>query len=178
MTLSHVLQLGFGLSTALLLMPLQASPAAAETKVQIEARHTQERAACEPMRGNALDICREEAKGRERVAQAERIARSSGSAADAYKLRVTRAETTYALSRERCDDLSGNPKDVCIQEAKAVESKALAEAKLNQTVSEATHEAGEAKRLADYKLAAEKCDAMTGDAKSHCMSMAKMHHRQ
>lgn len=177
MTLSHVLKLGLGLSTALLLMPLQANPAT-DTKLQIEARHTQERAACESMRGNAMDICREEAKGRERVAQAERMLRTSGSAADAYKLRVARAETAYSLSREKCDEHSGNKKDVCIQEAKAVESKALAEAKLNQTVSEATHEAGEAKRLADYKLAAEKCDSMTGDAKSTCISMAKVHHRQ
>lgn len=177
MSLSRYLPLGLGLSAALLLLPLQVR-ASDDTKAQIETRHTQERAACEPLRGNARDVCREEAKGRERVSQAERMLRSSGSAADAYKLRVARAEAAYAVSRERCDDHNGNAKDVCIEQAKAIESKALADAKLGQTVSEATHEAGESKRLADYKLAVEKCDAMAGDAKSNCLSAAKMVHRQ
>lgn len=162
---------------AALLLPLQAH-AADETQLQIANRHTQERNACEPLLGNARDICREEAKGRERVAQAERVSRSSGSAADAYRLLVVRAESAYALSREQCDERSGSAKDLCIQEAKSTESKAMADAKLGKTVSEASHQAGETKRQADYKLAAEKCDTLSGDAKTRCVSSAKMQHRQ
>ncbi len=72
------------------------------------------------------------------------------------------------------DDLAGNAKDVCVQEAKAAETKALADAKLDKKVGEAQTEAADDKRDAAYKVAAEKCDALAGDAKASCVSAAKL----
>ena len=40
------------------------------------------------------------------------------------KVLVAKAESAYAVAKERCDDKSGNAKDVCVKEAKAVESRA------------------------------------------------------
>ena len=77
------------------------------------------------------------------------------------------------MAKEKCDDLAGNAKDVCMQQAKATETKAMADAKLDKQVGEAQTEAMGDKRDADYKVAAEKCDALAGDAKSGCMSAAK-----
>jgi hypothetical protein len=71
------------------------------------------------------------------------------------------------------DDRSGNAKDVCVKEAKAVEAKALADAKLGQEVGKAKLDAAQDKRDADYKVAVEKCGALAGDAKTSCIAAAK-----
>jgi hypothetical protein len=86
---------------------------------------------------------------------------------------VAKAEVAYAIAKEKCDDKAGNAKDVCVQEAKAAETKALADAKLGKEVGEAKTDAADDKRDADYKVAIEKCDALSGDAKSACVSAAK-----
>ena len=125
------------------------------------------------MAANAKDICVEQANGKEKVARAELEAGHSGTVANRNKMQVVKAETAYAVAKEKCDDLAGNVKDVCVKEAKAVEVKALADAKLRKQIGEASADASTDKRDADYKVAAEKCDAMAGDAKSGCLSAAK-----
>ncbi len=60
-----------------------------------------------------------------------------------------------------------------MKEAKAVETAALADAKLGKKVHDARKEATDDKRDAGYKVAAEKCDALAGDAKSNCIATAK-----
>ena len=62
---------------------------------------------------------------------------------------------------------------MCVKEAKAVHTKSRADAKLHMKVGEARMDAAEDKRDADYKVAAEKCESLAGDAKSACMSNAK-----
>ena len=62
---------------------------------------------------------------------------------------VARAEATYAVARERCDDKAGNVKDVCVTEAKANESKALAEAKMGKEIVRAEKDAGTASLAQD-----------------------------
>jgi hypothetical protein len=62
---------------------------------------------------------------------------------------------------------------VCVKEAKAVEGKALADAKLGKDIGEARKEATEDKSDANYKVAIEKCDALSGDPKTNCVSAAK-----
>lgn len=69
--------------------------------------------------------------------------------------------------------MTGNEKDVCVKQAKAVEVKALADAKMGKQITEAKTDAAQDKRDADYKVAAEKCDAMTADAKTACVNAAK-----
>jgi hypothetical protein len=74
----------------------------------------------------------QEAKAKEKVALAEIEYGYSGKGADHTKVLVAKAESAYAVAKERCDDQSGNAKDVCVKEAKAVEVKALADAKLGK----------------------------------------------
>jgi len=57
--------------------------------------------------------------------------------------------------------------------AKAVETKALADAKMGTEIGEAKKDAAVEKRDADYQVAAEKCDALAGDAKTSCIAAAK-----
>ena len=77
------------------------------------------------------------------------------------------------MAKERCDDQSGYAKDVCVKEAKATREKGMADIKANKEIGEARKDAADTKRDADYKVAAEKCDAMSGDAKSTCVKSAK-----
>ena len=130
--------------------------------------------ACASLTANAKDVCVEEASAKQTVARAELEYGYSGKPADQTKVKVAKAESAYAVAKEKCDDQSGNAKDVCVQEAKAVEVKALADAKMGQQIGEAKVDASEAKRDADYKVAVEKCDAMAGDAKASCLSSAKL----
>ena len=142
-------------------------------KERISATYKSEKAACHAMAGNAKDICVEEAKGKEKVAKAELEYSYTGKAKDQNKLLKAKAEASYAVAKERCDDKTGNDKDVCVKEAKAIEVRALADAKMGKEIAAARTEASEDKRDAEYKLAAEKCDAMAGDAKSSCVASAK-----
>ena len=114
-----------------------------------------------------------EAKGKEKVAKAELEAQYKPSKEASYEVTVAKAEADYAVAKERCDDKAGNDKDVCKTEAKSTHTKAVADAKMNKKVGEARKDAAEDKRDADYKLAAEKCDALAGDAKAACVSAAK-----
>ena len=128
---------------------------------------------CDDQAGNAKDICQEEAKAKEKVARAELEYGYTGKARDGTKVLEVKAKTAYAVAKEKCDDQAGNAKDVCRKEAKAVEVKALADAKMAKRVGEARTDAAVDKRDADYKVAAEKCDALAGDAKTSCMNAAK-----
>lgn len=143
------------------------------TKSQIKSTYNTDKAACASQSGNAKDVCIEQAKAKDKVARAELEHGYSGKATDRNKVLVAKAQATYSVAKERCDDQTGNAKDVCVKEAKAVEVKALADAKLGKEIGEARKDASTDKRDADYKVAIEKCDALAGDAKSTCVSSAK-----
>jgi hypothetical protein len=174
------------LKLALLAIALLAVPAAQaaemnkadyqSTKARIKAEYKADKAACGTQSGNAKDICIEEGQAKEKVGLAELEYSYSGKASDRTKVLVAKAESNYDVAKERCDDMSGNPKDVCVKEAKALEVKALADAKLGKEIGEARHDAAEDKRDANYKVAIEKCDALAGDAKSNCVASAKTTH--
>ena len=100
----------------------------------------------------------------------------------AYAANISKADYTagkarisagYKADRAACDAQSGNAKDVCVQEAKAVEVKALADAKMGKEIRDARQDAATEKLDADYKVTIEKCDALAGDAKTNCVAAAK-----
>ena len=142
-------------------------------KTRLSDVYKAEKKACDTMKANAKDVCVEEAKAREKVARAELEFSYTGKPADDMKIRSARADSTYAVAKEKCDDLDGNAKDVCVKEAKAVQTKALAEAKVAKTVGSARTEAAGDVNDANYKVALEKCDAITGNAKDSCVVAAK-----
>ena len=143
------------------------------SKSRISEAYKAEKSACASQRDNAKDICVQEAKAKEKVARAELEYGYTGKAKDQTKIAVAKAESTYAVAKEKCDDQSGNDKDVCVKAAKAVEARGLADAKMGKQISEAKTDAAQSKRDADYKLAAEKCESLAGDAKTACMNSAK-----
>ena len=101
-------------------------------KDRIQADYKAAKAACDKMSGNAKDICVEEAKGAEKVAEADLKFKRSGKASDAVDLANAKAEAAYEVAKERCDDLKGNDKDACVKDAKAAEARAKADAKAHK----------------------------------------------
>jgi len=142
-------------------------------KSRISGDYKADKVACGAMAGNAKDICVEEAKAKEKVAKAELEFNHSGTSQDQNKVLVAKAESTYAVAKERCDDKAGNDKDVCVKEAKAAQTKALADAKLGMQIGAAQHDATADKRDADQAVALAKCDAMAGETKTACVAAAK-----
>lgn len=143
-----------------------------------------DRASCNPMSGNAKDICVETAKGKEKIAKAEAEAAYKNTPKARESARVAHADATYAVAKEKCDDLAGNAKDVCVKEAKAMHVKGKADAKVDRVASDSSKQAVEKtadarrdatadKRDADYKVAIEKCDALAGATKDSCVRDAK-----
>ena len=150
-----------------------------------EAQYKINKDACDSRAGNAKDICLAEAKGKEKVAKADAEAAYKATPKAREDARVARAEATHDVAKEKCDDLSGNAKDVCIKEADAALVKVKSDAKVDRVAAdtkedvamketEARQKAAADKRDADYKVAVEKCDALTGPAKNTCVSEAKM----
>ena len=164
-------------------------------KGEISAVYKADKAACNALSGNAGDVCKEEAKGKEKVAIAELEMNQEPTEKHQYDLRMTKANAAYAVAKEKCDDFAGNAKDVCQKEAKSALVAAKADAKVAEKTAEASatankksadanatarakttevrRDAATDKRNADYAVAKEKCDAMAGDAKAGCIKNAK-----
>jgi hypothetical protein len=153
-------------------------------KTNADAQYKADRHACESRSGNAEDICETEAKGKANVSKADAKATYENTAQARESARVAKAEAIYGVAIEKCDDLAGNGKDVCVKEAKAVLVKGKADAKVDRVATDtrsdaatkqadARKEANEDILEAKFKLAIEKCDALAGAAKDGCVKSAK-----
>ena len=139
---------------------------------------------CDSFAGNAKDICLVGARGALSVAKADAYSNYKGTESARLKAAKAKVEAEYLVAKERCDDLSGNQNDVCRQEANAekvkgdqaaqiVSKKAEATREFLDTKNKAREEAGEANRDAEYKVAVEKCDQYSGDARDQCITAAQ-----
>jgi biopolymer transport protein ExbD len=153
-------------------------------KTNADAQYKIDNDACSSLKANAKDICVAEAKGKDNVAKADAEAAYENTPKARQSARVAHAQANYNVAIEKCDDLAGNRKDVCVKEAKAELVKGKANAKVDRVVSDTRHdaavkqadaskEANVDKRDAEYKVAIEKCDALAGPAKDACVGNAK-----
>ena len=147
---------------------------------RVEAQYKADKERCSSMTGNAKDVCQAEAKGKEKVAKAELEANYKNTDKARNDARVAKADADYDVAKEKCDDLSGNQKDVCVKQAKASTKVSKVDQKTSANTAEkradVRREARDDTRDAQYKVAVEKCDAMSGAAKDQCVKDAKMHY--
>jgi hypothetical protein len=96
---------------------------------------------------------------------------------DEVKAEKDRISSEYKANKEKCKDMKGNEKDVCMAEAKGHEKVAKAElaAKQNDTPKN-RYDVAVAKADMDYNVAKEKCDDMKGNEKKQCNKDAKAAH--
>ncbi len=185
----RMLRQGAGLSTRLALPILlgvlalscaNASAATPEAKVAYQqakdvaqATYKAARAKCDVITGNPKDVCVAEAKA-VRVRADEEAGAGYKNTLRAYtQARLKIASANYDLDKTKCAAVTGNDKDVCVQQAKATLIAAQADAKADKKAIEARTDARDDKRTAEYKVALEKCDAFAGAVKDNCVSAAK-----
>jgi hyperosmotically inducible protein len=91
-----------------------------------------------------------------------------------YRNVTQKAAADYKVAVAKCTGMSGNAKDVCIEEAKSARAHAEADAiaQYNNT-AKGRAKASVAVADADYALAKAKCGDMTGADKDSCMNNAR-----
>jgi hypothetical protein len=178
-----------GASGAQMLAPkTTATPMSKDTlamaKASADTQYKLDKDACASLNGNARDICVAQAKGKDNVAKADAEAAYENTPKARQSARVAHAQANYDVSIEKCDDLAGNRKDVCVKEAKAELVKGKADAKVDRVAADTNRDAATKqadaradanieKRDAEYKVAIEKCDALAGPTKDACVGSAK-----
>jgi hypothetical protein len=93
-----------------------------------ERDYQQAMARCEAYSGNAEDVCEAEAKAQRAKDEASAKAEYKDTPKADYDERIAAAEADYSVARERCDELAGDSKEVCVKEAKATLARAKADA--------------------------------------------------
>lgn len=143
-------------------------------KTRVSSEYKADKTICKQQSGNAKDICMEEAKAKEKIAKAELTFSYTGKPADKVKVATVKSDANYNVAKEKCDDLSGTPKTTCRTEAKAIHTKTLADIKMGKQINEAKVDDAQTKMDADYKVATQQCASLADDAKSSCLSAAKI----
>ena len=91
-----------------------------------------------------------------------------------YQKASDAAKAAYKAASARCDGITGNPKDVCMAEAKAARVRAEEEANAHYRNTLKAYTASRLKIAdANYELDKVKCDALTGNDKDVCIKQAK-----
>lgn len=90
------------------------------------------------------------------------------------KTEKDRIEAEYKANKAKCDGMKGNAKDICMAEAKGAHKVAKAELDVRDKDTD-KHRAAvtKAKAEAEYNVAKERCDDMSGNAKDTCKKDAK-----
>ena len=93
---------------------------------------------------------------------------------DANKGEKQRIEQEAKAAKEKCKDMKGNAKDICMAEARGQEKVAKAELALkNKDTPKNRYDVAAAKADMEYNIAKEKCDDMKGKDKEQCQKDAR-----
>jgi hypothetical protein len=131
-------------------------------KERIKALYKMDTERCKGLSGNARDICRAEASGREKIALADLDARNENTPKAREDAMTARADAIYSIDMQKCDDLAGQKKDLCRQEAKSMRDKVRADAKAGRQSESAQMTANEKLRTRARKPATPSAMPTTG----------------
>jgi hypothetical protein len=105
------------------------------------------------------------------------VALAAAPSAAEYKAAKTTISESYKSAKAACGSLKANPRDVCLEEAKAKEK--LERAELEFSYSGKPADGTKVKQVrADgaFEVAKERCDAFRGNDKDVCVKEAKLVH--
>ncbi|MDB5905896.1 MAG: hypothetical protein JWP34_10 [Massilia sp.] len=130
-------------------------------------------AKCTPMSGSAKSICIEEAKAARARTEADAIAQYNNTPKGSAKARTAVAEADFSLAKAKCADMTGTDKDNCINNAHAVHTAAVADAKAGRTMAATTDNvvplSSTTTREAAKAAAVEKCAQVAGQPNTGCL---------
>ena len=91
-----------------------------------------------------------------------------------FELETARIASTFTHARAVCDALTSNTKDICVEEARAVQAIAHAELAFRRSGHLSDAAAIPVVRAeAGYAVARERCDEQAGADKARCLAAAK-----
>ena len=102
--------------------------AASDTAERAESQYKAAMERCEPLKGNAQDVCEKEAKASRDKTKADVSAATKGTAESRADAGETKAKADYKVAMERCESLKGKDQDACESKAKAVLDQGQADA--------------------------------------------------
>ena len=128
--------------------------------------------------GNAKDVCVLEAKAARTKTEEEAEAAYKDTPKAREHAAHEIAEADYKVAKERCDDKTGNDKDVCVKEAKAAMTKAAGRRQGRRTSHR--RQDGRQPGQARSRLQGRGREVRRDDrrAKSACVAHAKAHYVQ
>jgi osmotically-inducible protein OsmY len=130
-------------------------------------------AKCTTMTGNAKAVCTEEAKAARAHAEAEAVAQYNNTPVGRAKARTTVADADFSLAKAKCADMTGADKDNCVNNAAAVHTAAVADAKADRampaTTDRVTGVTTTARVDANKAAAVDKCAQIAGQPKTGCL---------
>lgn len=103
-------------------------------RVDAEYRAASER--CDDLAGNPRRVCVAEARAERRIAHSELAAQQKNTPKARYDARVARAEAEFDVAKERCGELAGHPREMCVADARAAEARAKSAARIAREESE------------------------------------------
>jgi hypothetical protein len=119
---------------------------------RIESEYKAAKEKCDALKGNQKDICVTEAKGKQKVAKAENDAKTAKDPVKAQsKVEEAKAEAAYDVAKQRCDEMKGNEKDVCMKQAKVELDRAKAKTAKTEAAREPRAGAGQTAPAAPEK---------------------------
>jgi len=138
-----------------------------------EAAFDTARMRCDSVAGIPHEICVAEARAnRVRIEEEAQAAyRNTLSAYTGARMRI--ASAYYDRDKARCGALTGNDREVCLQQAKAYLVAARADARADRKTVEARLDARDEKIDAEYRVALQRCDAFAGAVKDQCVGTAR-----
>lgn len=156
---------------------------AAVTRADADYRVARER--CNTAAGTSKAICVAEAKAAEKRAKADAVVAHKNTDQARYDARVEYAEADYMVAKERCREQGGNARDICMEEARAAEVKAKADAKASAPEASApkdsdpgqdvvqSRETPPTAQTGERAAARAQCDTMSGNARDECITAAE-----
>ena len=91
-----------------------------------------------------------------------------------YKAKKDQISADYDAANANCSRMTGNEKDVCVEQAKGKQKVAKAELEYGRSgKSEDSNKVAIARAEADYDVAKERCDSKNGNDKDICQKEAK-----
>ncbi|QVQ28110.1 hypothetical protein [Achromobacter deleyi] len=84
---------------------------------QIDNQYKMDKKQCDGMKGNAKDVCQQQAEANRDKAKADAKA-GKEKAESSHEAAKARNEADYKVGKEKCDGMSGNAKDACMANLK------------------------------------------------------------
>jgi len=139
--------------------------------------------ACYLLVGNARDVCKARAKGKEDVAKADARSAHEDTPSASEQASLANAQANYDVAVEQCADFAGDRRNVCVHEAtdefarsrnRANDERAVDDARRDgATTPPIVRNQGYADmRAAEYAVVIEACDSRDGPARNACVSNA------